>query len=99
MAGMTPGLEAADFMLLPRFGVYARLVRSGHPLGWMSGDTLPPSQPTTDAAELRAASAERYGRLASEVEAETARAVSHQSKDKAARDAHEPIGRRQKESS
>jgi hypothetical protein len=97
MAAMAPELEAADFMLLPRFGIYAQLVHGGHPLGWISGQTLPPSLASTDAVALRAASAARYGRPAAEVEAETVRLVCGQ--PDACEPLDEPIGRRERSAS
>lgn len=68
-ARLVPGLEAADFQLLPRFGVYARTVYRGQTQPWARATTLPLPPVTTDPVELRAASASRYGKDAYEVEA------------------------------
>ena len=62
-------LEAADFQLLPRFGVYARTLHHGRENPWCQATTLPPTPPTQDALALRAASQARYGQDATEVEA------------------------------
>ena len=62
-------LEAADFQLLPRFGVYARTMHHGRENPWCQATTLPPAPPTQDALALRAASQARYGQDATEVEA------------------------------
>lgn len=69
MAAMAPELDATDFMLLPRFGVYAQLMNRGHSTGWVSGKTTPAAPAVTSPSQLRAESATRYGRDASEVEA------------------------------
>jgi len=63
MAAMAPALSAEDFMSLPTRGTYASLLRHGKPLGWVSGETLPPPPVTSNAAELIARSQARYGRL------------------------------------
>ena len=62
-------LEAADFQLLPRFGVYARTMHHGRENPWCHATTLPPTPPAQDALALRAASQARYGQDATEVEA------------------------------
>ena len=62
-------LEAADFQLLPRFGVYARTMNHGRENPWCQATTLPPTPPTQDALALRAASQARYGQDAAQVEA------------------------------
>lgn len=63
------GLEAADFQLLPRFGVYARTMHHGRESPWCQATTLPPTPPTQDALALRASSQARYGQDATQVEA------------------------------
>ena len=63
------GLEAADFQLLPRFGVYARTMHHGRENPWCQATTLPPTPPTQDALALRASSQARYGQDATQVEA------------------------------
>ena len=62
-------LEAADFQLLPRFGVYARTLHHGRENPWCQATTLPPTPPTQDALALRASSQARYGQDATEVDA------------------------------
>ncbi len=62
-------LEAADFQLLPRFGVYARTMHHGRENPWCHATTLPPTSPVQDALALRASSQARYGQDAAQVEA------------------------------
>ena len=62
-------LEAADFQLLPRFGVYARTMHHGRENPWCQATTLPPTPPMQDALALRASSQVRYGQDAAQVEA------------------------------
>ena len=69
LARQAIGLEAADFQLLPRFGVYARTMHHGRENPWCHATTLPPTPPTQDAMALRAASQARYGQDAAQVEA------------------------------
>ena len=69
LARQAIGLEAADFQLLPRFGVYARTMHHGRENPWCQATTLPPTPPTQDALALRAASQARYGQDAAQVEA------------------------------
>ncbi|WP_143222867.1 type IV secretory system conjugative DNA transfer family protein [Actinomyces oris] len=69
LAHQAIGLEAADFQLLPRFGVYARTMHHGRENPWCQATTLPPTPPTQDALALRAASQARYGQDAAQIEA------------------------------
>ena len=69
LARQAIGLEAADFQLLPRFGVYARTMHHGRENPWCHATTLPPTPPTQDALALRAASQARYGQDTAQVEA------------------------------
>ena len=69
LARQAIGLEAADFQLLPRFGVYARTMHHGRENPWCHATTLPPTPPTQDALALRAASQARYGQDAAQIEA------------------------------
>ena len=62
-------LEAADFQLLPRFGVYARTMHHGRENPWCHATTLPPTPPTQDALALRASSQARYGQDTAQIEA------------------------------
>jgi hypothetical protein len=94
IARQAPGLDAQDFMLLPRFGIYTTLVAGGERTGWFSARTLPPSAPTGDPVELRARSAATYGRDAEEVEHATLEAIGLEPNgDPSPLD--EPIGRRE----
>ena len=69
LARQAIGLEAADFQLLPRFGVYARTMHHGRESPWCQATTLPPTPPAQDALALRAASQARYGQDTAQVEA------------------------------
>ena len=69
LARQAIGLEAADFQLLPRFGVYARTMHHGRENPWCHATTLPPTTPMQDALALRASSQARYGQDAAQVEA------------------------------
>lgn len=69
LARQAIGLEAADFQLLPRFGVYARTLHHGRENPWCHATTLPPTPPTQDALALRAASQARYGQDTAQIEA------------------------------
>ena len=66
----SPGLEPEDFMLLPRYEVYANIMAGKRPTGWMRGQTLPPVDPINLAAELKAESMKKYGRTTEDVEEE-----------------------------
>ncbi|WP_208853908.1 type IV secretory system conjugative DNA transfer family protein [Actinomyces timonensis] len=69
LARQAIGLEATDFQLLPRFGVYARTMHHGRENPWCHATTLPPTPPVQDALALRASSQARYGQDAAQVEA------------------------------
>ena len=69
LARQAIGLEAADFQLLPRFGVYVRTMHHGRENPWCQATTLPPTPPTQDALALRAASQARYGQDTAQTEA------------------------------
>jgi hypothetical protein len=77
MAAMAPGLDAQDFMLLPRYGIYANIMQGGKSTGWVSGTTLPPVKAIREGWELKARSMERYGRDAGEVERDTLAALGY----------------------
>ncbi len=68
MAAMAPKLDMEDFMLLPRYGVYASLQSSGMSTGWVSGKTTKATAPIRPAFELRAKSMAVYGMETDEVE-------------------------------
>ena len=69
LARQAIGLEAADFQLLPRFGVYARTMHHGRENPWCHATTLPPTPAVQDALTLRASSQARYGQDAAQTEA------------------------------
>ncbi len=70
MAAMAPGLEAEDFMTLPRYQVYASFQQDGRNTGWVHGQTLPPPPATRSPLELRVECMGRYGKPTEEVEAD-----------------------------
>jgi hypothetical protein len=80
-ARSTRDLEAEDFQRLGRYEVYLRLVVGGEVTSFASGRTLPPSPPTSDPAQVRAASRERYGRPVGEIEAEIRRLIEGDTND------------------
>jgi len=67
-AAMAPELEAADFMALPRYHVYANLQNGGKSTGWICGKTLPSPSALRLPVELKAASMARYGQAVSHSE-------------------------------
>ena len=69
LARQAIGLEAVDFQLLPRFGVYARTMHHGRENPWCHATTLPPTPAVQDALALRASSQARYGQDAAQTEA------------------------------
>lgn len=70
IAHFAPELEAEDFMLLPRYQVYANIMQNRKATGWMQGVTKAPDPPLRIAAELKAESMKRYGKPAEEVDNE-----------------------------
>ncbi|MBN1461699.1 MAG: hypothetical protein JXA57_19385, partial [Armatimonadetes bacterium] len=89
-----PNLEPVDFMLLPRFGIYAHLMTGGHSSGWISGQTTAASPAISDPVELKAASAEAYGRPADKLEEEVLRAIGLTKEGTAKQEDSETVGRR-----
>ena len=75
MARMAPDLEAADFMTLPRFGIYAHLMHQGESTGWVSADTLNAPAETGDPVDIKAASMARYGRPADQIDSDIKKAI------------------------
>ena len=65
-----PELTAEDFMLLPRYQVYANIMHNRKSTGWVQGVTMPPDPAIRVAAELKAESMKRYGKPAEEVDNE-----------------------------
>ena len=63
-------IDAEDFVSLGAFQCYAQLVAQGAIQPWCSLGTLPPGQPFSDSATIRAASRGRYGADRAVVEAE-----------------------------
>ena len=70
IAHFAPELTPEDFMLLPRYQVYANIMQNRKATGWMQGVTKAPDPPLQIAAELKAESMKRYGKPAEEVEDE-----------------------------
>lgn len=99
MAAMAPELEPTDFMLLPRFGVYAHIMNSGQSTGWIAGKTLPARSATANPEQLRAESGETYGRPAAEVEAQVVEAIGLMGESKPVDPSNEAVGRRARRSS
>lgn len=69
IAKQAPGLEPHDFQLLPRFNIYVRAIYQGQEQPWALAKTMPLPPAIGNAAELRAASSQRYGQDAHVVEA------------------------------
>lgn len=63
-----PELDAQDFLLLPAYHAYTRLMQQGQATGWISVATTPPPRPCSDPAALYAASHQRYGVAARDTE-------------------------------
>lgn len=99
MAAMAPELEPNDFMLLPRFGVYAHIMHGGHSTGWISGKTTAASRAIASPHHLRAASAAMYGQPAAEVEAQVIEAIGMNGEPDSSDDSSEAVGRRLRRSS
>lgn len=99
MAAMAPELEPNDFMLLPRFGVYAHIMHGGHSTGWISGKTTAASRAIASPQHLRAASAAMYGQPAAEVEAQVIGAIGMNDGPDSCDDSSEAVGRRPRRSS
>lgn len=91
----TPGLDAQDFLLLPKYHAYANLMQNGNASGWMSIVTTPPIAATSDAAALYAASHERFGVPAADTEQQIRELIAPRTPDFTNTDAG-PIGRAQR---
>ena len=61
MATMSPELETADFMALPRHHIYASLQNNGRSTGWICGKTLSSPPSLRLPYELKATSMATYG--------------------------------------
>ncbi len=68
MAAMAPELTAEDFMVLPRYQIYASIQTNGRSTGWVQGKTLPPPPALREATELKAMSQTAYGIPAEQIE-------------------------------
>jgi hypothetical protein len=69
---MTAGqsvLQIEDFTRLPAHHVYASLVRDNAVQPWASGVTKPAPAPSSNPAEIRRLSRERYGQPVADIEA------------------------------
>lgn len=62
-------LTLEDFTSLPAHHIYASLVRDNAVQPWVSGITNPPPPITSDPADIRRRSRERYGRPVTDIEA------------------------------
>ena len=70
MAAMAPGLEALDFMTLPRYEVYTNFMSEGKSTGWIRGKTIPPMDRLRNPIEIKALSQVTYGVPAETVDEE-----------------------------
>lgn len=68
VAKRAPGLDAQDFLLLPKYHAYANVMQHGDSTGWVSIRTTPPTAAISDPASIYAASHARYGVPAAETE-------------------------------
>ncbi|MBQ1089638.1 type IV secretory system conjugative DNA transfer family protein [Streptomyces sp. B93] len=93
MAKLASGLEAEDFMTLPRFHAYSNLVADGAPSGWALVKTLPPPPVTADAEAVRAVSRANYG---SPAEPKPENSETASSEESSAAEAPTTIGRRRR---
>lgn len=99
MAEMAPELKPIDFMLLPRYQVYTSLQVDGRNTGWISGQTLPPTQAFRLAAEVKAISMQRYGQDSSQIKSEYLETIGYSENDKESHEdiAKEVIGRKKRD--
>jgi hypothetical protein len=68
MAKTSEVLTPSDFESLDRYNIYASLVKNGSIQPWISGVTLPPSDKTSNPAEIGELSAQNYGVPVSEID-------------------------------
>lgn len=96
LATQAPHVGPADFMLLPRYNIYAQLQHRGRATGWFSARTLDPPAERNDPAELRALSSCRYGQPAAATEQALLRVIGAASPNDLLMPPgdNEPIGRR-----
>ena len=69
MAGTSTILGTEDFGSLGTYQFYAQLMAGGAVQPWCSGRSLPPSKKTSDRTAVAAASRQRYGTPAAEIDA------------------------------
>ena len=96
MAEESPDLLPLDFMTLPRYQIYTSFQSGGRSTGWISGQTLPPSDPLRMAAECKAESMKRYGVPAEKTEAQLIKIMTQPEPEPDPIVADSPIGRRKK---
>ncbi len=86
-------LDTSDFQSLSQFEMYASLAAGGQVTGFASGRTRPLADPTSDPAQVRALSRQRYGQPIEDIEA-TLAALANGSQTKETNDKEAPIGKR-----
>lgn len=94
---MTAGqsvLSIEDFTKLPAHHVYASLVRDNAVQPWASGVTKPAPAPTSDPADIRHRSRERYGQPTADIEASFAALIDGSADDHGDSDIGVPRTRR-----
>lgn len=96
MAVQAPELEALDFMLLPRFEVYANILNHGEPTGWMRGKTFAPGEATNNVLDIRARSQAAYGVPAETVDEEFRKLLRMTDAEPPSDFDDSPIGRRKR---
>ncbi|WP_290439140.1 type IV secretory system conjugative DNA transfer family protein [Arthrobacter sp. SW1] len=94
IAKMAPGLVIEDLMLLPRFHAYMTSVANGESTGWISARMLAADPECSNPAEIKAASAQRYGVPATATDAQVRRMLQFRTPRADALDTPGPIGRR-----
>ncbi len=91
IAHFAPELEPDDFMMLPRYQVYANIMQNRRATGWIQGVTKAPAPPLRIAAESKAESMKRYGRPAEEVDEQYIKMLDEISQDTEPEITEEPI--------
>lgn len=88
----TPGLDAQDFLLLPKYHAYANVMQHGQGTGWIFTATTPPPASVSDPAAIYAAAHERYGVPAADTETQIRELIAPSTPDYTEPD-DAPIGR------
>ena len=96
MAVQAPELEALDFMLLPRFEVYANILCQGEPTGWIRGRTFAPGEAVNNVLDIRARSQAAYGVPAETVDEEFRKLLRMTDAEPPSDFDDSPIGRRKR---